>query len=66
MIGSYSPWFNERLKELIEKERVQKAVDLGNAYAQDFADYRYGCGLIEGLRLAGELVDHLQQEVEKS
>lgn len=65
MIGSYSPWFIETLRERLEKEQVSRAVDLGNDFAEDFAAYRYGCGLIQGLRVAVEIMDEIKQEVDK-
>ena len=66
MIGSYSPWFIATLRDRLEKEQVDRAIQLGDDFAADFAAYRYGCGMVQGLRLAVEIMDQLKQEVDKA
>jgi hypothetical protein len=65
MIGGYHPWYHEEILRRIRIERTKKSAELGEGYAQDFADYRYGCGVIEGLRMAQDIADEIKTEQEK-
>jgi len=64
MIGGYHSWTQE-LNTRIERERANKAAELGSGMAGDFADYRYGVGVIEGLRLASEIAEEIIKEQER-
>ncbi len=66
MIGGFHPWYHEELVRRLSIERTQKSSELGQGFAQDFADYRFGCGVIEGLRLACDVADEIKKEQERA
>ena len=50
-----------RLMELLSNARV----DLGSGLAQDWADYRYRCGLIAGLQAGIDFCDQMIEEMDR-
>lgn len=62
MIGGGYRWFYEELSERVIKDKIEKSMELGQGYAQDFADYRYACGVLVGLDLALEFAETIKKE----
>lgn len=65
MISGYAPWFHEELKRRVEKDCVDRAVQLGQGMAGDFADYRYAVGFIAGQKYALDLAEEIKQETDR-
>lgn len=65
MIGAYHPYFHEELIRRVVKESLERAEDLGNGAAGDFADYRYAVGFIAGLKLSLEIAEDIRRECDK-
>lgn len=63
--GGYNPWFIDELARRIENDRKERATDLGQGGAPDFAAYQYDCGVIEGLRLAAEHAADIKNEQDR-
>lgn len=64
MIGGYSPWFCEQLASRVMQRWVERSASLAMGAAQDFADYRYAVGYLQGLKDAIEIADDIRKEQE--
>jgi hypothetical protein len=61
--GIFSAGFADRLEEKILADISQRQIEIGNGFCQNYEDYRFACGFIEGLRKAQEIMDELKQEI---
>lgn len=63
-IGNYQ-WFYSEIERRVLADKTTKALDLAQGAAADFADYRYGCGVLAGLDLALEIAGEIKKELDQ-
>ncbi len=57
------PTLNITVKNRLAQMMRERQEDLALGLAQDWADYRYRCGVVQGLSLAIELCDEVFREL---
>jgi hypothetical protein len=58
------PALNIGSKSRIAAHMANMQVDLGSGLAADWADYRFRCGVIDGLKTAIAIIDEVMTEME--
>lgn len=58
--------FHAALVKAVQDERNKVASALAKGMASDFAEYKYSCGVLEGLRRVQDLADALVKEADAS
>lgn len=66
MIGGYNPWFIEEAVRRIKEKSAELCLSMGSGAAPDYASYRQGCGVIQGLDEAIEIIERIKKEVDQS
>lgn len=64
MIGSHHIYFHEELIRRVTADKIEKALQLSQGYAQDYPDYRYACGVLAGLDLALDIAEEIKKAIE--
>jgi hypothetical protein len=55
-------WFHKNLRAKIEDEIQTRAASIVSGICTDHTQYRYHCGVIEGLRMGLEMARVLEQD----
>ncbi len=64
MITGSSQWLYDEIIRRVEIDRAEKAVQIGEGYCQDYADYRYSVGFLAGMKHALEIAEDIKKEQE--